>query len=332
MAPSSSNVEVGNSKRGAFGGAAAIARAVEWVKNNRAPGGGIRVHHRAPEATQEVTGYLIPSLLNAGQDDLAVELALWEASVQRPDGLLAAPDDVPYTFDTAQVVRGFLAVLDREPSLEPNLRRACDYVAGKIGRDGRVMSESLDMWKLTDGSVLTDYCNLYVLPPLADAGRRLGEPRYVEAARRGMDYFRRKPDLAVFKPESGTFSHMFGYMMEALVDLGELTLAEQGLAQAQAIQLPDGSVPAYPGATWVCSTGMAQLAIAWFKLGRPGPAERAVAYLERIQHQSGGFFGSYGPGAIYFIKEEISWGVKFFIDAELLAMPRAAAGQTPADV
>ena len=34
---------------------------------------------------------------------------------------------------------------------------------------------------------------------------------------------------------------------------------------------------------------------------------------------SGGFFGSYGKGAIYFTKQEISWAVKFFIDAELLA-------------
>jgi malonyl-CoA O-methyltransferase len=44
-----------------------------------------------------------------------------------------------------------------------------------------------------------------------------------------------------------------------------------------------------------------------------------VRYLERLQHPGGGFFGSYGKGAIYFTKEEISWAVKFFIDAELLA-------------
>jgi hypothetical protein len=305
-----------------------VERAIAWVRNNRLAGGGILVHHRASVATQEVTGYLIPTLLNAGEEALAVELALWEASVQQPDGSLAAPDGVPYTFDTAQVARGFLAVLDRVPQLETNLRRACDYVLGRIGRDGRVTSPSLEMWKLTDGSVLTDYCNLYVLPPLVDAGRRLGEAKYVDGAQRALDYFRRKPDLCTFKPESGTFSHMFGYMMEALVDLGEGPLADKGLAQAEAIQRPDGSIPAYPGATWVCSTGMAQLAIAWFKLGRPGPGQKALDYLEHLQHPSGGLFGSYGKGAIYFPKEEISWGVKFFIDAELLALQhrQASAG------
>jgi len=296
-----------------------IQRAVAWVHRNRAPGGGILIHHLSKLATQEVTGYLIPTLLNAGEQDLAIELALWEASVQREDGSLAAPDGVPYTFDTAQVVRGFLAVLDLAPQLEPNLRRACDYVVKQIGSDGRVTSKSLDMWKLADGSVITDYCNLYGLPPLFDAGHRLGESRYIDAASRSVEYFRRQPDLVTFKPETGTFSQVFGLMREALVDCGERELAAKGLAQAEAIQQVDGSIPAYPGATWVCSTGMAQLAIAWFKLGHAGPARKALTYLERMQHRSGGFFGSYGKGASYFTKEEISWGVKFFIDAELLA-------------
>lgn len=299
--------------------ASPIRRALDWVRQNRAPTGGILLHHRAEHVTQEVTGYFIPTLMNAGEQELALELALWEASVQSADGSWAAPDGVPYTFDTAQVIRGFLAVVDLLPQLEPNLRRACDYVARKIARDGRVTSKSLDMWKLTDGSVLTDYCNLYVLPPLFEAGKRLGEPRYTEAATRSLEYFKRQQDVVTFKPESGTFTHMFGYMMEALVDCGETELAAKGLAQAEAIQNGDGSIPAYPRATWVCSTGMAQLAIAWFKLGLPQPAQKAVTYLERMQHRSGGFFGSYGKGAIYFTKEEISWGVKFFIDAELLA-------------
>ena len=302
-------------------GAAAdhVRRAIAWVRNNRVPSGGIAVHHRTQDATQEVTGYLIPTLVDAGEEAFAIELARWEASVQRPDGSLAAPDGVPYTFDTAQVARGFLAVLDRAPDLERNLGLACDYVSSRIDRHGKVGSASLDMWKLPDGSVLTDYCNLYVLPPLVAAGQRLDRRAYLDAAARAVDYYRRRPDLVAFKPEPSTFSHMFGYMMEALVDLGEIELARHGLAQVEAIQQADGTIPAYPGATWTCSTGTAQLAIAWLKLGRREPALRALRSLERLQHLSGGFFGSYGRGAIYFPQEEISWAVKFFIDAEVLA-------------
>ena len=112
--------------------------------------------------------------------------------------------------------------------------------------------------------------------------------------------------------------------MEALVDSAVSSISlKRDSRKRKPSNSPDGSIPSVPGATWICSTGMAQLAIAWLKLGRREPATKAVRYLERSRHPSGGFFGSYGKGAIYFTKEEISWAVKFFIDAELLAAPPA---------
>lgn len=267
----------------------------------------------------EVTGYLIPTLRDVGESDLAMDLARWEASVQAADGSFAAPGvDVAYTFDSAQVIRGFLAVIDEMPELEGNLRRACDFVASQIGRDGRVATPSYDMWKLDDGSTFTEYAHLYVLPPLLEAGKKLEESGYVRAAERGIRYYRSQPDLVEFRPEISTLSHIYGYMMEALVELGEHALARKGLRQAAAIQTENGAIPAFPGVGWVCSTGMAQLAVAWYKLGDREPADRAMAYLETLQNESGGFFGSYGRGAKYMASEEISWAAKYFIDAWLL--------------
>jgi malonyl-CoA O-methyltransferase len=293
-----------------------VERAIEWVKDHRIPNSGVVVHHKTRNVTPEVTGYLIASLYNAGEKDLAYDLAEWEASVQKPDGSFAAPgSEVSYTFDTAQVVRGFLAVIDDMPELESNLRRACDYVERYISETGEVKTVSYDMWKLPDGSMLSDYGNLYVLPPMLEAGIKLGEQKYINAARRGMEYFRKFPDLVEFKPKLGMLSHYFGYMMEALVDLGEEDLAYKGLRQAQFIQKADGSIPAYPGATWVCATGMAQLALAWYKLGNPVPADKAMTFLENIQNSSGGFYGGYGWNVQYFHNQEISWAVKFFLDA-----------------
>ncbi len=292
-------------------------RAVQWIKDHRVPNGGILPHHKANVATQEVTGYLIPTLDAIGEKELAIDLARWEASVQRPDGAFAAMDGIPYTFDTAQVIRGFLAVLDDMPELENSLRRACDYVASQIAPNGRVCTLSYDMWKLPDGSVFSEYANLYVLPPMFQAGQKLSEGRYVEAARRGLNYFKAKADLVEFKPELGTLSHIFGYMMEALVDVGEIGLANKGLQQAARIQKESGAIPAHPGVDWICSTGMAQLALAWYKLGNSVPADKAVRYLEEMQNSSGGFYGSYGVGARYLPGQEISWAVKFFLDCLL---------------
>lgn len=305
----------------------ALDRAVDWIRAHRAPGGGILPHHKQRVGSQEVTGYLIPTLCDIGERSMALEMARWEASVQRADGAFCAPDGVPYTFDTAQAVRGFLAVLDDLPELEPHIRRACDFVVSQVAPDGRVGTPSYAMWRCADGSRFTDYADLYVLPPLAAAGARLQERAYVDAADRALAYYRSRPDLVEFKSELGTLSHIFGYMMEALVDLGEVGLARRGLAQAAAIQRPDGAIPAYPGVSWICSTGMAQLAIAWYKLGERSPADAALDHLTTLQLPSGGFYGSYGEGAAYLPTQEISWAVKFFIDGLML---RSEADRHPA--
>lgn len=295
-----------------------MEKAIQWIKDHRIPGQGIACHHKTKMVTPEVTGYIIDTLYRVGEKELAYDLARWEASIQRADGGFDAPGTkVPYSFDTAQIARGFLAVLDDMPQMEDNLRRACDYVDRYIAADGEVKTETYDAWKLPDGSILHEYGNLYMLPPMLQAGRKLNEPKYVKAAQRGMEYFRRKPDLVEFKSNLNMLSHYFGYMMEALVDMGEFDLAKKGLKQAEEIQRPDGSIPAYPGAGWVCATGMAQLSLAWYKIGITEPADKAMAYLEKIQNPSGGFYGGYGQGCNYFDKKEICWAAKFFIDAYL---------------
>lgn len=292
-----------------------LEKAIGWVKKYRIPGGGIPVHHSSGQVTQEVTGYLIPSLYEAGEKELAVELAIWLASVQQPDGSFLAPSGGKYTFDTAQIMRGFLSVIRDRPELKENLRLAANYVCSQIDSAGFVHTDSYSAWRLKDGSTFSNYCDLYVLPPLLEAGRFFSEPLYTNAAYKALARFRDKKDLVEFKPKLGTLSHIFGYMMEALVDLGQFDLAQKGLDQAESIQHKNGAVPAYPGAGWICPTGVAQLAVAWFKAGNIQPAKKAFDFLQRIQNPSGGFYGSHGFGGKYFPGKEISWAVKFFIDA-----------------
>lgn len=287
-------------------------KALEWAKRVYTPGARLPPNVVAP--TEETAGYMIPTLCEYGEKPLAIAIARWEASRQRADGAFASEDGVPYTFDTAQVIRGFLAVVDDAPEFAEPLKRACDYVESQIGSDGRVHTVSYEGWRLIDGSVFSDYCHLYALPPLLEAGRQLSEARYVKAAQRGIDYFKRQPDLVEFKPQLATLSHIFGYMMEALVELGEFELARKGLHSAGTIQREYGAIPAFPGVSWVCSTGMAQLAVAWYKLGERAPADLALKYLETIQNPSGGFYGSYGRNAQYFADREIGWAVKYFLD------------------
>jgi malonyl-CoA O-methyltransferase len=283
-------------------------RAMDWFKAHVVPGQGIIVHTRQPVPYPEVTGYWVPTLYQWGEPELARSCTRWLMSIQLADGAFPAPDGVPYTFDTGQIMRGLVAALDDVPGAEASLRRACDWMLAQVDpANGRLKTPSTELW--TD--IASDLIHTYALPPLLQAGQLLGVKEYEDAARFVLAYYKRQPGLVPFN----RLSHFHAYAMEALTELGELELARQGMADVARLQRADGSIPAYPDVDWVCSTGMAQYAIVWYALGDKARADRAIAYLETIQNPSGGFFGSYGKGAQYIAKGEISWGVKYFLDA-----------------
>jgi malonyl-CoA O-methyltransferase len=282
-------------------------KAIKWLKNNIHPNQGLMISSNQNVSYTEVTGYTIPTLYQWGEKELAGNLVLWLIQQQNEDGSFSAPDGTPYTFDTGQVIRGFLAGLKDLPDAEKPLRKACDWILNQVQPDGRLATPSTEMWT----NVADDRIHLYVLPPLIEAGVRLNEPKYVDAAHSVLNYYKRRKDLVDFN----TLSHFVAYIIEALCDLGEIDLAKAGMEQVIALQRKDGSLPAYKDVSWICSTGVAQFAIIGYKLGVNENADKAMHYLETIQNRSGGFYGSYGKGADYFPKEEISWAVKFFLDA-----------------
>lgn len=282
-------------------------RAMEWFKANMVPGQGIIVHTKQPVPYPEVTGYFIPTLYNWNEPELARTCTRWLMSIQLPDGAFPAPDGVPYTFDTAQIMRGLCAAIDDVDGAADSLRRASDWMLTQVDPSGRLLTPSTALW--TD--IASDLIHTYALPPLAEAGRLLGEKKYEDAARFVLEHYKQRADLVPFN----RLSHFHAYAMEALCEMGELDLARRGMADVARVQRSDGSIPAYPDVEWICSTGMAQYAIVWYTLGDPARANRAIDYLEKIQNKSGGFFGSYGKGAQYISGGEISWGVKYFLDA-----------------
>lgn len=285
-------------------------KALDWFRRNMVPGQGIIVHTLQRVPYPEVTGYYIPTLYQWGEIELARKCTHWLMSIQLPDGAFPAPDGTPYTFDTAQIMRGLCAAIDDVPGARDSLRRASDWMLTQVALDGRLMTPSTELWS----DIASDLIHTYALPPLAEAGRLLGDPKYTEAAHFVLEYYKKQPALVPFN----RLTHFHAYAMEALCQMGELELAAEGMADVERLQRGDGSIPAYPDVGWICSTGMAQYAIVWYSLGNRAPADRAITYLERIQNKSGGFNGSYGKGAKYISGAEISWAVKYFLDAHWL--------------
>ncbi len=287
-------------------------RTLNWVAENTITGSGIKVTHRQQRAYPEVSGYFIPTLLNWGEHERAVQYARWLVSIQNADGSWSDAEGLsPYTFDTGQILKGLLALLPRLPELESAIRKGCDWMLTQIETSGRFATPDKTLWELPNGKMINEKINLYAVEPLRKAGRPFNKPRYLEAADRALTYYLAQDDIARFD----TLSHFHAYVMEALIDLGHPEVASKGMAEVEQLQGTDGSIPAYPDVNWVCSTGLAQYAVVWYKLGRREQALKAFDCVCRLQNPSGGFYGSYGRGANYFPDQEISWAVKYFLDA-----------------
>lgn len=283
-------------------------QALDWFKQNMVADKGIIVHTKEQVPYPEVTGYFIPTLYSWGEDELARTCTRWLLSIQLPDGAFPAPDcTTPYTFDTGQIMRGLCAAINDVDGVEQSLRRACDWMLTQIEESGKLTTPTTELWT----GIANDLIHTYALPPLIEAGKLLDVPEYIEKAQFVLDYYKRQEDLVPFN----RLSHFHAYAMEALCELGELDMARQGMADVERCQRRDGSIPAYPDVEWICSTGIAQYAIVWYTLGDKSRADNALKYLEKIQNKSGGFYGSYGKGAQYIAGAEISWGVKYFLDA-----------------
>ncbi|MGA3112941.1 MAG: prenyltransferase/squalene oxidase repeat-containing protein [Syntrophobacteraceae bacterium] len=301
-----------------------LEKAVRWVRAHSITSQGIAVSSRRRSSYPEVTGYFIPTLLAIGERDLASQYAQWLLSVQKNDGSFGgAGNDCSFAFDTGQVVRGWVALVGQMPSLEMPLRGACNWLLRSADPDTgrlRVPLPGTD-WSLGRRGEVSEAIHLYVLPPLLAAADVLNEPAYRQFADKSLNYYLRNVNLTNFACPNA-LTHFYAYIQEALLDLGCETEARAGMASVARFQQPTGAVPAYHDVNWVCSTGLAQLAQMWFRLGETARANKAIEFLALLQNGTGGFYGSYGVGADYFAAEEISWAVKFAIEATQIGNQR----------
>lgn len=297
--------------------------AMAWIANNSLEGSGIRGLSSRPNPYPEVTGYFIPTLLNWGERERALQYARWLVSIQLENGAWPGfASDIPYTFDTGQILKGLVAVLPDLPEAEGPVRRGCDWLITQVTEEGAITTPSIVIGKLPGGRTVSDSIHLYALEPLFAAAELFDAPAYRDTAERAIRHYLGRPDLTAFD----TLAHFHAYVLEALVDLGYADRAMEGMETIAQLQKRNGALPAYADVNWVCSTAEAQYSVIWHKLGEYERASRAFQHLCSLQNPSGGFYGSYGAGKEYFPREEISWAVKYFLDAYYLGI-RNSFGQ-----
>lgn len=292
--------------------------ALEWIYSHTVKDGGIINNTSQPFPYPEVTGYYIPSLLFWKHRDIAIQYAKWLCSIQKEDGSWCDTDDLePFVFDTAQILKGLIAIRDFLPEIDSSIIRGCDWMLSKIKENGQLPASNPDTWG--DGTTMSELIHLYCLSPLYEAGRILCENSYIDAANRVKEYY-----LTNFKNRILDFhlmSHFYAYVIEGLIDVGETELARKAMKNLEQYQNELGAVSAYNDVNWVCSTGLFQFSVIWFRLGDFEKGEKAFRYACSLQNGTGGWYGSYPPisGTYehprYFPDSEISWAVKYFLDA-----------------
>ena len=293
-------------------------RAISWVKKNSIPNEGIINNSNQPISYPEVTGYFIPSLLNCGQTELAIRYAKWLCDIQKEDGSWwDTYDKEPYIFDTGQILKGLIAVKRIGLDVDEHIIKGCDWIISNMCQNGRLPAINEKVWG--DGSVLSELIHLYVLSPIRDAGILFNVRKYNESVEKSLSYYISNNYELIL--DFHLLSHFYSYIVEALIDLGETKLATDAMRNVAKIQKESGLIPGYKNANWVCSTGLLQFALIWYRLGEFNKGEKAFEYACKLQNETGGWFGSYPADTgifdmpNYLPYSEISWAVKYYLDA-----------------
>jgi malonyl-CoA O-methyltransferase len=281
------------------------AKALDWIKNNSIPEKGILISSRQKVPYPEVTGYLIPTLIDAGEYNLAERYAEFLSYIQHPNGAFAGPDGAEYIFDSGQALRGLLKASQKWSRFETCAKRTAEFIVSKIETFGLISAPPGYADRIPES------VHVFILPALAQASLLLDKPEYLESAHKSLEYYKKSPTAL----DPNELTHFLAYTIDGFIDMGEVRHVKPVVDEIFSLQRADGSIPAHPNVKWVCSTGLAQLAIIAYKLGMDPEGDKAVSFLCRLQNKSGGFYGSYGPGAKYFPEAEISWANKFFLDA-----------------
>lgn len=286
--------------------------ALFWLKNHVIHNKGIQISNKQPLPYPEVSGYYIPTLLLWGERNLAMQFAKWLVSIQKQDGSWTDPENrSSYIFDTGQILKGLIALVDSCPEFQEPIIRGCDWLIRQRDSNGRLITPDTSQWHLPGGKTVPEAIHLYALEPVKKMGVKWGLPSYIDAIEQSSKYYLCDCNLTKFH----TLSHFHAYIVEALVDLGHEKQAIEGMRDVAAYQNRRGAIPAYTDVNWICSVGLFQYALIWYKMGDLYNADQAFNYACSLQNKSGGFYGSYGCRANYFPEEEISWVIKYFLDA-----------------
>jgi malonyl-CoA O-methyltransferase len=304
-------------------------RNLQWLRDNSHFPGGVCVSSVDRTIYPEVTGYLIPSLLNWGEIELANNYAKHLSATQDVDGSYWDPScSSKCLFDTGQILRGFLAMNGhlKSDAYLSEIEKSLEWIDSLIDNDGDIKIPEISIW----GGAIPEAIILYALEPALRAAILLNNPATEKKLLSVINRILQQPDLTRVRG----LNHFHAYIIEALIDLGHIAIAEKAMDEVVSQMRFNGFIPGSPGKKWSCSTGQFQYSVILYKLGHVFEADKIMDYAIRRQNRSGGWFGTLNrPIALlslighfrkefqtYFYSSEIPWANKYFMDAMSLRL------------
>jgi aminoglycoside N3'-acetyltransferase len=349
------------------GAIAWIGRAQDCSKSK--DGGVARVYHLLTgwsSSYPETTGYIIPTFLEYAERSGTADTRLraqrmleWLRAIQLPDGgfqggRIDSVPVMPVVFNTGQILLGLASgeqILGgyREPMI-----RAADWLVKIQDPDG--------CWRrfaspFAGGGVKT--YDTHVAWGLLEAARIEPGRGYAEAALANVDWALTHQrangwfDKCCLSDAAIPLAHTLGYALRGVLEAYRFT--EDAKYLRAAIKTADGLLGALRGdghlpgtfrpdwsgaASWVCLTGLAQIAACWLMLFRYTGDKRyfdaavsANAFVRRTvsfdvpPEMAGGVKGSFPLDGEYSKYEYPNWAAKFLIDSLLLESDVAEAAR-----
>ncbi len=350
-----------------------VEAAIAWLKRAQdasGPGGGVSWGYRARRPIRtgiplgwvgpypETTGYIIPTMLRYGDlagDDDSVErarrMALWELSIQLPDGGFQGGihGELPIassTFVTGQVLFGLTAAYKRfgDEAFLVGARRGAAFLLQCLDDTGRFVAgqshfcdaPGAKTWEARTGLAMAEFGNLVHDNQLCDAASRVAD--YTLNSQRSNGWF----ENADLQDHDVPLTHTIGYVLEGLhgmaSELGRrdcLDAAQRTLDRLAGLVDDDGFLAGRwrqdwtPAVEWCCLTGAAQIGGVFLRVfeetKKPEYLEAGkkllgfVCFTQELRPGiaglDGGIRGSYPFGGEYGKWSVLNWATKFFSDS-----------------
>lgn len=257
----------------------------------------------------EIAGYCIPTLIDAGEEEIALRISRWLRKKQFSSGAIPMGyfgSSIPFVFDTGQVLLGWIAAqeLAPDPRTEESIKKAVEWME----EDWRV-----NQWFNANIQAFSPSINLRALWPL----KILGSPIVDEVLNHYLEKIESNgfPSTCDEQRPDEPLTHFLIYVARGSWELDERSIARKimnGIAKTQTLSFPARLNKDFePVTDEVCVPAIAQASILWRKMGEEINANRANIFLGKLDAP----WASIPIGGEYLPNFQVSWSAKFIADA-----------------